>query len=230
MTRASAIQSAAKDPQDPNVLRMPASPSDRQAEWFAQARRGDRAAFGKLVQSLQDRLYNAVHRMVSQPEDAMDVTQEAFAKALAGIGDCRGDSQPYTWLFRIAMNVAISRRRKETVRKTTSLDAETRRMGGAGGGGGGGGDDQMTSLRMHLKGKGPSPFETAEKNETLERVRQALSRLHEDDRAILVMRDIDGLDYAEMASVLEVPLGTLKSRLFRARMALRATIEKMDRR
>ena len=187
---------------------------DREAEWFAQARRGDRAAFGRLVQAVQDRLYNAIHRMVRRPEDAMDVTQETFAKALAGIGDFRGESKPYTWLFRIAMNCAISRQRKETVRHATSIDAP-------------GGDGN--SLGSRLDGRGPSPAEGAIRNERVEQDRVALARLDPDERAILVMRDVDGMEYVEMARVLEVPLGTLKSRLFRARMALRAAIERMER-
>lgn len=217
MSRASAIN--ATDSQG-SPLRMPASPIDLQTQWFAAARKGDRVAFGKLVQALQDRLYNAVSRLVNRPEDAMDVTQETFAKALASIGECRGDSQPYTWMFRIAMNVAISDRRKQTVRRAQSLEAEVLKPRS--------GDDQMTTLRMRLAGKGPSPFETATKKETIERVQQALSKLEPAERAILVMRDVDGMDYAEMAQVLDVPLGTLKSRLFRARMALRQVIESME--
>ena len=188
---------------------------DREAEWFAQARQGDRAAFGRLVQAMQDRLYNAVHRMVRRPEDAMDVTQETFAKALAGIGECRGDSKPYTWLFRIAMNCAISRQRKEAVRHAASIDQSTTDDG---------------ALRDRLSdGRGPTPAEGAIRNERVEQVRVALARLDPDERAILVMRDVDGMEYVEMAQVLEVPLGTLKSRLFRARMALRAAIERMER-
>ena len=193
---------------------------DREAEWFALARQGDRVAFGRLVQALQDRLYNAVYRMVHRPEDAMDVTQEAFANALASIGQCRGESRPYTWLFRIAMNCAISRQRKDAVRHATSIDAPS----------GGGHADQMSSLRDRLRGDEPTPPERMERHETVERVRVALARLAPDERAILVMRDVDGMEYGEMADVLEVPLGTLKSRLFRARMAMRSAIERMEQR
>lgn len=207
------MRSASSSSSPPDASRL--AIVDREAEWFAQARRGDRAAFGRLVQALQDRLYNAVHRMVRRPEDAMDVTQETFAKALASIGECRGDSKPYTWLFRIAMNCAISRQRKETVRHATSIDA-----------GDGDGDG---ALRDRLGGRGPTPAESAVRNERVEQVRVALMRLDPDERAILVMRDVDGMEYVEMAQVLDVPLGTLKSRLFRARMALRAAIERMER-
>jgi RNA polymerase sigma-70 factor (ECF subfamily) len=157
--------------------------------------------------------------MVSQPADALDVTQETLAKALEKIGDCRGESQPYTWLFRIAMNCAISRRRKETVRRATSIDAEARNSGG---------DDQMSALRQRLASKAPSPVEVVQRRETAEQVRIALGRLEPQERALLVMRDVDDMDYAAMAQVLEVPLGTLKSRLFRARAALRTEVEAME--
>jgi RNA polymerase sigma-70 factor, ECF subfamily len=218
MSRVPFTSTTAESSRGHAVLRMPATAADQQAEWFGQARRGDRAAFARLVQQLQDRLYNAVSRMVPQADDALEVTQETFTRALASIGEFRGESQPYTWLFRIAMNLAISRRRKETVRKASSLEAER----------GSGGDDQMSSLREQLASGGLSPLEAALKRETLERVRVALARQSDTDRALLVMRDIDGMDYAEMAKVLDVPLGTLKSRLFRARMALRSTIESME--
>ena len=192
--------------------------TEKQAEWFVLARRGDRSAFAKLVQATQDRLYNAVSRMVAQPADALEVTQEAYAKALDGIADFRGESQPYTWLFRIAMNCAISRRRREYVRRSLSIDAE-RRVDD---------EDQMSSLRARLASSGPTPIEAAEKRETAELVRIALSRLEPQERALLVMRDVDDMDYAAMAEVLEVPLGTLKSRLFRARGALRKQMEALD--
>lgn len=183
---------------------------DREAEWFAQARNGDRAAFGRLVSAVQDRLYNAVFRMVRTPEEAMDVTQETFASALDHLADFRGDAKPYTWLFRIAMNCAISRQRKASVRAAAPLDGEA-------------------MLRSPPTSRGPGPTESAIRNERVELVRRALATLAAEERAILVMRDVDGMEYTEMASALEVPLGTLKSRLFRARLALRAAIERLER-
>jgi RNA polymerase sigma-70 factor, ECF subfamily len=220
MSRAPLSSSPASPPPGGHGMRIAgAAPSpEKQAEWFGLARRGDRSAFAKLVQATQDRLFNAVTRMVAQPADALEVTQETYAKALEGIGEFRGESQPYTWLFRIAMNCAISRRRKEHVRRSLSIDAE-RRVDG---------EDQMSSLRARIASSGPTPVEAAEKRETAEQVRIALSRLEPEERALLVMRDVDDMDYAAMAEVLEVPLGTLKSRLFRARGALRQQMEALD--
>ncbi len=196
--------------------------ADESARWFDLARRGDRAAFGRLVSLLQDRLYNAVYRLVGHPDDAMEVTQEAFTKALQNITECRGQSQAYTWIFRIAMNVAISRHRSGRVRRAISLDAP--RPGESNGSG-----DQMSTLRDRIASTSLGPAQTAEKKERLGLVMQALNQLADDDRSLLVMRDIDGMDYNEMAEVLEIPLGTLKSRLFRARMALRARLEALER-
>jgi RNA polymerase sigma-70 factor (ECF subfamily) len=113
------------------------------------------------------------------------------------------------------MNCAISRQRKETVRQATSIDASS--------------NDSEGALRDRLGSSGPTPAESAIRNERVEQVRVALMRLDPDERAILVMRDVDGMEYVEMAQVLDVPLGTLKSRLFRARMALRAAIERLER-
>jgi RNA polymerase sigma-70 factor, ECF subfamily len=188
--------------------------------WMSQARSGDRAAFGRVVSALQDRLYNAVLRLVGHPDDALDVTQETFAKAYEKILEFRGDAQPYTWLFRIAMNLAVSGHRKAVVRRAVSIDAE--RPGRQP-------DDQMSSLRERLQSGAPTPDQRAEHRERMQLVRQALADVGPDDRALLVMRDIDGLDYNEMADVLGIPLGTLKSRLFRARLALRERIERLDR-
>jgi len=104
------------------------------------------------------------------------------------------------------------------VRHAVSIDAEIKSNTS---------DDQMSRLRERLESNVPSPADRAEHNERLRVVSDAMDRIEPEDRALLVMRDIDGLDYNEMASVLEVPLGTLKSRLFRARMALREMVTEL---
>jgi RNA polymerase sigma-70 factor, ECF subfamily len=185
---------------------------------MAQARAGDRAAFGRVVGALQDRLYNAVYRLVGHPDDALDLTQEAFTKALENIATFRGDAAAYTWLFRIAYNAVLTRRRRDAVRIAVSLDAGNDSEP----------DDQMTSLRRQLRSDTPAPDEMALSRERQRHVADALQRLDVDDRGLLVMRDIDGMDYADIAVVLGVPLGTVKSRLFRSRLALRQEMEKLE--
>jgi RNA polymerase sigma-70 factor (ECF subfamily) len=200
----------------------------RDAELLRKAQTGDRAAFGQIVLHFQDRLYNSVLRLVGDPEEARELTQETFTRALVKLDSFRGEAGPYTWLFRIAVNLAISQLRKFNRRRTFSLDAvprsardngraATRR----------GGEDQAAGLAERLAGSrvgapsAESPAEIVEKREQHQQVLAALGRLDAEYRAVLVMRDVEGFDYQQMADVLGLPLGTLKSRLFRARLALR---------
>lgn len=197
---------------------LPAEDADKSgaidAELMCAARAGDRAAFGQLVRRHQDRLFNAVLRMIGDFDEARELTQEAFTRALTKLDSFRGDAQPFTWLFRIAVNLTISRLRKDARRRTFSLDAVT--------GDNGRQSDQASGLLDRVsREKTQTPEEIVEARERAAQVVAALGRLDGEYRAILVMRDIEGFDYQQMAAILELPLGTLKSRLFRARLALR---------
>ncbi|HRK32875.1 MAG TPA: sigma-70 family RNA polymerase sigma factor [Tepidisphaeraceae bacterium] len=192
----------------------PAPASD--AELMQAARSGDRGAFGQIVTRYQDRLFTAVLRLVGDYEDARELTQEAFTRAMISLENFRGDAQPYTWLFRIAMNLSISRLRKASRKRVFSLDAPAngRRHGGS--------DDQAATLVDRVSNvRSEAPEAAAERREAQQQVLAALGRLDSEYRAILVMRDVEGFDYQQMADLLDLPLGTLKSRLFRARLALR---------
>jgi len=188
----------------------------RELELLRKAQRGQREAFGQLVQLYQDRLYNAVLRLVGDREEARELTQEAFTRGFMKLDSFRGDSSPYTWLFRIAVNLAISQLRKIKRHRTFSLDA------GSNGNGRHSTDDQASGLVDRLASQqAKRPSDDLEDREQGEQVLAALGRLDAEYRAVLVMRDIEGFDYQQMADVLDLPLGTLKSRLFRARLALR---------
>jgi RNA polymerase sigma-70 factor, ECF subfamily len=192
------------------------SPGLRELELLRKAQRGQREAFGQLVLLYQDRLYNAVLRLVGDREEARELTQEAFTRGFMKLDSFRGDASPYTWLFRIAVNLAISQLRKIKRHRTFSLDA------GSNGNGRHSTDDQASSLVDRLASQNTArPSEDLEDREQGEQVLAALGRLDAEYRAVLVMRDIEGFDYQQMAEVLDLPLGTLKSRLFRARLALR---------
>lgn len=187
--------------------------ANRGAELLRRAQSGDRAAFGQIVQHFQDRLYNTILRIVGEPEEARELTQETFTKALAGLNDFRGDASAYTWLFRIGVNLAISQIRKVQRRRTFSLDAPAP---------GRHDDDQASSLLDRMaESRGEKPDEALLRKERQQKVIEALGKLDAEYRAVLVMRDIEGFDYQQMADVLGLNLGTLKSRLFRARLALR---------
>jgi RNA polymerase sigma-70 factor, ECF subfamily len=171
-----------------------------EAELIARSRLGDRAAYGQIVVLHQDRLYNALLRLVGDPEEAGELTQEAFTRGLAKISEFRGEASPYTWLFRIGMNLGLGALRKTRQRRTFSLDEK--------------GVDRASAAENN-------PADQAGRKEMNKLVLAALSRLEPDYRAILVMREIEDFDYQQMSEVLGLPLGTVKSRLFRARLALR---------
>jgi len=174
-------------------------------------RKGDMQAFGLLVAKYQDRIYGLVLRMCPRPADAEELAQEAFLKAMERIGQFRGQSQFYTWLFRIAANLAISLRRRVGRLKFQSLT---------------GSDDfentQAEALTAALaEQRSPSPVAAAISSESALRIERAMASLDEEFRVVLVLRDVEELDYAQIADVLDLPVGTVKSRLHRARMILR---------
>lgn len=170
---------------------------------------GDRAAFARLVTRWQDRIYTALLRMTGNAEDAADLTQETFLKALNHLSTFRGQASVHTWLFRIAMNLAATRNR-QSQRRRTIVAGQIRPP-----------SDERPDVLDDRPSSFDSPDGLAQKHERDQQVMAALSRLPEDQRSLLVLRDVDGMDYQQIADVLAVPLGTLKSRLFRARLALR---------
>ena len=179
-------------------------------------RKGDMQAFGSLVAKYQDRIYNLIFRMHQRPADAEELTQETFLKALENLPRFRGQSQFYTWLFRIAANLTISHRRRHGRLRFASLTA--------------GDDDGEGSQADHLTAamaerRSPGPEADAMTAETRRQVAAALEELDEEFRLVLVLRDIEDMDYGQIASVLDVPVGTIKSRLHRARCALREKLE-----
>jgi RNA polymerase sigma-70 factor (ECF subfamily) len=185
----------------------PGDSSVQGIELLRKARAGDRGAFGQLAV-----LYNAVLRMIGDREEAAELTQEAFTRALAAVDSFRGESGPYTWLFRIAVNLSISRLRKVHRQRVFSLD----RPGVTGNPHP---QDQASALVNRVQQESPSA--AMEQREQADQVIAALGRIDPEYRAVLIMRDVEGFDYQQMADVLGLPLGTLKSRLFRARIALR---------
>ncbi len=185
---------------------------------IASIQAGDRAALGVLLKQHERRLYNVCLGMVSHREDAAEVTQDALLKIIRNIDRFRGESKFSTWSTRIAMNQSISFLRKRKLRRMPSLEVERD-----------GPEGPRAMLRDRLEGTGePGPDHRVEQEEMIELLREALGRLDEPFKAVLVLRDLEGLDYHQVAQTLEVPVGTVKSRLFRARLALRQEMEKLD--
>lgn len=188
-------------------------------ELLAKIKKGNQAALGMLLKSQQQRLYNICLRMVGNRDDAAEVTQDALLKIIQNISRFRGDAQLSTWMVRITMNQAISHLRKRKHRQTVSLDAQ---MAGHR-------DDQAVSLRQQLADpREPGPATSVETQEMLDQLQIALGQIDDEHRAVLVLRDIDQLDYKAIAKALELPTGTVKSRLYRARLALRHEMLKLN--
>jgi RNA polymerase sigma-70 factor (ECF subfamily) len=168
---------------------------------------GHTAAFGRLVLKYQDRLYNTVVHVAGNAEDARDVVQEAFVQAFLKLDTFQHSSAFYTWLYRIAFNVAASHRR----RRRPTLSVEYAR--------------ETSGLEPIDDGNGPT--ERLEQHDRCQQVRQALERLSEEHRTVLVLREIDGCCYETIADVLDLPIGTVRSRLHRARLQLREQLKEV---
>ena len=181
---------------------------------------GSRDAWGGLLTRYQDRLFAICLRMVSNRDVASDLTQDAFVKVLQGLDSWDGRSKLSTWIIRVTMNVCLSHLRAAKLRKTASLNDDfspslVRGMEGA----------SSTLTRSPLSDREPGPDEGVQSQDQRRRVLSALASLDPDQRAIIVLRDVQGLDYDQIAAALSVATGTVKSRLFRARLALRELLE-----
>jgi RNA polymerase sigma-70 factor (ECF subfamily) len=185
-----------------------------EAELIRQAQAGQMSAFGELVRRYQDRLYNVIFRMVGRRAEAEELTQEAFLKALRNIGRFRLSSRFYTWLFRIGVNLAISHRRRRMKVKFHSLASD-------GGDEDRGDPDGGQRTGELAERRNPGPVAQAMARETADRITAALGELDEPFRTALVLRDVEGMDYAEIGTVLDLPAGTVKSRIHRARTMLK---------
>ncbi|MEQ8230785.1 MAG: RNA polymerase sigma factor RpoE [Gammaproteobacteria bacterium] len=166
---------------------------------------GDRKAFDLLVLKYQHRIVKLVSRYVREPSEALDVTQETFLKAYRALPNFRGDSAFYTWIYRIAINtaknhlVALSRRPNEV--DIENADGEPIGL-----------DELQKSLE--------TPEHLLLTDEIRETILEAMRRLPDDLREAITLREVDGLSYDEIAQVMECPIGTVRSRIFRAREAI----------
>ena len=170
---------------------------------ISRARGGDREAFGELVEQYRDTVYRLAYRMCGNAYDADEAAQEAFVAAWRALPNFRGDAKFSTWLYRLTTNAAIDVMRREKRHQTV-------------------GDGEMVDLADDAD----SPQETVERTEQQEAVQKALSTLSEEYREVLLLRYMEELDYAEIAEVLQLPSGTVKSRINRAKAALKTALLK----
>jgi len=181
-------------------------------EIIADCLQGQTHAFGELVVRYQNRLYNSLSHMLESVEDAHDVTQDTFVHAFVKLHTFRGQSAFYSWLFRIALNSAASHRRKGR-RTAVSLDASRDQTG-------------FEPTDTHPETPPGSHLEIVER-QTL--VQRALEQLTPEYRTVLVLKEMEGFSYEEIAAVVECPIGTVRSRIHRARIELKSRLEPLFR-
>jgi len=175
-------------------------------ELVARAKSGDDEAFAQLMRDNETRIYNLTLRMTGNPEDAMDLAQEAFLNAWRGLKFFKGDSAFSTWVYRLASNACIDHLRRKKRRKDIDLPMPV--------------DEEDDSL-PDIPDERFRPEQELERQELRQAVADGLSQLSNEHRQVLVMREINGLSYQEIADVLDLEAGTVKSRIARARISLR---------
>jgi RNA polymerase sigma-70 factor (ECF subfamily) len=168
---------------------------------------GNTAAFGDLVRKYQDRLFHSISHVLGSAQDAEDVVQESFVQAFLKLESFKRTAAFYTWVYRIAFNTAISLRRRKSARISIDhLHSET-------------GEEPPDP--------GPPPDDRMRQQERSEQVQTALAGLAEEHRIVLVLREMDDLSYEAIAEILDVPVGTVRSRLHRARSQLKEHLKQV---
>ena len=176
--------------------------------------RGDKGAFDLLVLKYQHKIVNLVMRYVRDPELALDITQEAFIKAYRALPRFRGDSAFYTWMYRIAVNTAknhLAAQRRRPI--SVELDLQ---------------DPEQYDLHANLK-ETDTPEAISLSNELQETIERAIAALPEDLRTAIILRELEGMSYEEIAQTMECPVGTVRSRIFRARDAIGKKVGPLSR-
>ena len=180
---------------------------DQEREWIRRAQAGDEKAFSLLVKEYYTRIMRVVSGLVRSREDVMDATQEVFVKAYRSIARFKGNSSFYTWLYRIAVNVTIDQHRRRAVRAAESVELEEAH-----------GHNEDAFDDFHFRSHDMAgPGRVAENRELGELLFQAIEGLSDKHREVIILREIDGLSYEEIAATAGCSIGTVMSRLFHAR-------------
>ena len=179
---------------------------DMENTLLTKARQGNLQAFEELSGSYYTKVYNICYRMLSNPEDASEQAQETFIKAFRYIKDFKGNCSFSTWIYRIATNTCLDFLRKNKNKVTISIEQQTY---------------EDLTIKERLVSELPGPEKIAETNAQKAAIREALSKMNEKNRTMIVLRDFMGHSYEQIAEVLETPVGTVKSRISRARAELR---------
>lgn len=186
--------------------------SDNEAELIKAAANGDQSAFSELVTEYERLVYNTVKSKVLSAEDAMDISQEVFIKIWKALPNWRGECKFATWVYKVCINASLDFLRRAP-EETESLSGRP--------------DDDGDERPLDIADDSvqASPERRLEQSETTMAVRRAIARLPEDQREIVILRDIDGYSYDEIADMLSLGIGTVKSRINRARTKLKSLLE-----
>jgi RNA polymerase sigma-70 factor (ECF subfamily) len=186
------------------------------ASLVADLKAGSEEAFALLIAQYHQPLYSLIARSINDPADASDITQEVFIKVFRSIRGFHGDASLRTWLYRIALHEASNQRRWWSRHKRQEITMDSTSES----------DEEGDSLCLSatLADQGDSPYEQAVQAESREHLEAALRQLPEAYRTVVVLREIEGFAYEEIAEILDVQLGTVKSRLTRGRTALRSLL------
>jgi len=187
--------------------------SQEEAAIVAELKAGSEAAYAWLIGEFQQPVYGLVYRIVNDPADAADTTQDVFLKVFRGMKQFHGESSLKTWIYRIALHEAANRRRwwfRHKARETSIEPVESETPGIV-----------DNAMQLALTDHGNTPFENVAHHEVRHRVEEELRKVPEPYRTALILRDLEEMSYEEIAEVLEISLGTVKSRLTRGREALR---------
>jgi RNA polymerase sigma-70 factor (ECF subfamily) len=183
-----------------------------------QCRMGDSVAMERLVLKYQNRIYNVILRICVNPDDAAELTQDTFVKIIENLARFKEKSSFYTWAFRIAVNLTLNYCQRKVRLGQKSLDAQESEQNWR----------ARTQLKEFLRDESsPDPAIVAQSRELCDLVHKGLAELDNDQRTAIVLRDIEGMSYAQIAGVLNVELGTVKSRISRARGNLKDILESM---
>jgi RNA polymerase sigma-70 factor (ECF subfamily) len=183
---------------------------DRDSDLVVAVRKGDATAYRGLVEKYQGRVYNVIYGMVRNREDARDLTQETFVKAYRNLHAFREDARFYTWIYRIAMNLSIDFLRRRQRGPLTGMDE-----GIAG---------RDADGQIHPMHGEDGPRRLLERKRLYSAIMDAVEELPEQQRQVILLREVEGLSYKEIADVLDIAEGTVMSRLFYARKRLQATL------
>ncbi len=169
------------------------------------AQRGDQSAFEELIAPHEKRIYQIALRLMGNPDDALDQAQEAMLRVYVSLSKYRGVASLSTWIYRIATNVCLDELRRRKGRQAASLE-------------------EMAQAGRLPQDRAETPEQAAERRYVGETLQRALTALPDDQRAAIVLRDIQGLPYDEIAQILQTNINTIKSRIARARQSMRRTL------